>query len=477
MLVASWANATAALQDEEFLVISVGGVSIPIPMPPHIDYFNATRETVAHGEVVTLSWDTYKADSLSLNGVQVELSGSQSIAITVSGSYTLTMTSEVSSTSHTIDIVKDTDNDGFKDETDIDDDNDGLLDTQEIAAGLNPYDASDARLDNDGDGIRNDEEVLLGFDHNDVRSFPGLFVEYFRGNKALIREGEGVVLSWKAYGAAQVNLKENDNLLIPDLASRGVVTVKPKASSQYTLEVVAAGDKGTFEKSWMVTMDNNLPSQQWLDTQLISDPVTSSLVALDDASAFIGSFSGGLYHLDSKGELLWQDENFGLVMSAPVVANNILYVTSTHPTQAGKGKLTAIDTQSHAIRWSLALDNPGVAELTLNSAQTLGYVVDYQGVLYEVDTATGALNWQLAVTGSKAVRVAPGLSLGEDTLFIRTTDNKLIARDIALSKAQALNTDGGSQSENDQSLGRPGGDKPGIDEDESNGEKWSREFN
>jgi len=58
----------------------------------------------------------------------------------------------------------DTDNDGIPDSIDTDDDNDGIPDTVEIAAGLNPLDASDASLDLDGDGISNIDEYNEGSD-------------------------------------------------------------------------------------------------------------------------------------------------------------------------------------------------------------------------------------------------------------------------------------------------------------------------
>ena len=69
-------------------------------------------------------------------------------------------------------IVIDTDGDGIPNDQDIDDDNDGILDTDEIANGLNPLDPSDATADNDGDGYTNKEEIAKGTDINDANSKP-----------------------------------------------------------------------------------------------------------------------------------------------------------------------------------------------------------------------------------------------------------------------------------------------------------------
>lgn len=55
----------------------------------------------------------------------------------------------------------DTDGDGIVDELDDDSDNDGISDADERAAGLNPFDASDASQDSDLDGMTNLEELTI----------------------------------------------------------------------------------------------------------------------------------------------------------------------------------------------------------------------------------------------------------------------------------------------------------------------------
>ena len=60
----------------------------------------------------------------------------------------------------------DTDTDGKGNACDSDDDNDGMLDSFELANGLNPLDASDAALDADGDSFTNLQEFHLGTDPN-----------------------------------------------------------------------------------------------------------------------------------------------------------------------------------------------------------------------------------------------------------------------------------------------------------------------
>jgi len=58
----------------------------------------------------------------------------------------------------------DTDGDGIGDNADDDDDNDGILDDDEVAAGLDPKDPTDATEDDDGDGLSNRDELIAGTD-------------------------------------------------------------------------------------------------------------------------------------------------------------------------------------------------------------------------------------------------------------------------------------------------------------------------
>ena len=66
----------------------------------------------------------------------------------------------------------DTDHDGIGNNADTDDDNDGISDTQEIANGLNPLNASDAQADLDHDGFSNAIEISIGTDIHNAKSKP-----------------------------------------------------------------------------------------------------------------------------------------------------------------------------------------------------------------------------------------------------------------------------------------------------------------
>ena len=69
-------------------------------------------------------------------------------------------------------VLLDTDGDGIANNVDTDDDNDGILDTVEIANGLNPLNASDAQTDLDNDSFSNIIEIGLGTDIHNINSHP-----------------------------------------------------------------------------------------------------------------------------------------------------------------------------------------------------------------------------------------------------------------------------------------------------------------
>ncbi len=90
--------ATMTVSDEQGLTSAdfngwphlwVGAPSVPPPPRPEIGGFRASRYTVAPGETVTLSWTTFGADEVLLNGTAVAPEGTQDLVASMTSQHTL----------------------------------------------------------------------------------------------------------------------------------------------------------------------------------------------------------------------------------------------------------------------------------------------------------------------------------------------------------------------------------------------------
>jgi hypothetical protein len=73
----------------------VGPPSAPPPPRPEVSEFYASSYTVAPGEMVTLSWSTFGADRIALDGGEVAPEGMVQLMPSASGSHTLQASSSV----------------------------------------------------------------------------------------------------------------------------------------------------------------------------------------------------------------------------------------------------------------------------------------------------------------------------------------------------------------------------------------------
>jgi len=96
--------ATMAISDDQMLATGefngwprlwVGAPSAPPPPVPEVSDFFASSYTVAPGETVTLTWSTFGADQVSLDGVMVSSEGMQTLMPPMTGAHTLVAKSSV----------------------------------------------------------------------------------------------------------------------------------------------------------------------------------------------------------------------------------------------------------------------------------------------------------------------------------------------------------------------------------------------
>jgi outer membrane protein assembly factor BamB len=122
-------------------------------------------------------------------------------------------------------------------------------------------------------------------------------------------------------------------------------------------------------------------------------PVRSSPAVLADGSIIIGSYSGDVYHISASGKVLATAKTDYSVYAPVSVANGTAYVGSMDQ------HLYSIDIKSFAINWKFkgtSVMNSGAA---VSQDGSRVYAMDYHGILYCIDAASGSQVWQ-AGTGS-----------------------------------------------------------------------------
>ncbi len=179
-------------------------------------------------------------------------------------------------------IARDSDGDDLSDADEVmvyrsdptvfDTDGDGLNDAMEVAHGLDPNDAADARADADGDGYSNRHEVFAGSDINDETSFPvasdwGMVQgnASHDGYQPLLLDAGDFLLRWKvtrddgvtsvATGAGKVFTVSGTNLVAFDQATGAQLwtralnvtgTISPPSFANDRVYVHTGGDNQTF---------------------------------------------------------------------------------------------------------------------------------------------------------------------------------------------------------------------------------------
>lgn len=442
-------GATESLENEEFLIISLGGINTPIPMPPHIDYFRSTQTTIDYGDSITLSWDTYKANSVTLNGLGVTSPGSQAFTLNNSGSYTLSMHGEYGIVSSSLYISIDTDRDGFRDEVDSDDDNDGMQDILETKWGLNPRDASDAHIDSDSDGISNIEEVLEGTDPFSNDEYPRLTIKYFAANTQFIRPENSLTLSWESAGATKVQLYKNDAIIQDELQASGTLTLRPGGlvGDKLIYKLVLKGpEEQLLAQTWSLEVTDKIDlanGQVWIDNLPVDNAVGSSMTvpSANPDSIYLGDYQNNYHKISSQGELVWSLSEFGLVMSkATLLDNQGQRLLLGGALENQKGKVALIDTTSvrDQLVWEFQAQAAILSSPALDLEKNRVYTVDFEGNIYALNLATGQQLWMHALGTHIQVRSSPVLKNDGTELVIRTKSNHILAIDLAIAESHGI---------------------------------------
>ena len=186
-------------------------------------------------------------------------------------------------------VTADSDGDGETNDTDSDDDNDGMPDTAELAAGLDPFSASDALEDADGDGVTNLAEVQAGTDPADPNSMPtaGSGGSLFASVLPLSRS---VVVGDSASAFATILNDGDEEAIACSFSPRGVVDAQFSFRRTDPLTNAAVGElnpsvnlAAKSAQSFVFLLTPNSPLDEQIELQFIcaNRPAASSIAGIN----------------------------------------------------------------------------------------------------------------------------------------------------------------------------------------------------
>ena len=172
-----WSFSTRSLQskaDKFYRIENNADISLNVISGSHYAIYvvpNNTNDSLGNASYSYTS-NTPTFSYIDSNTVAITLTGTNGeyAAFTFGNGQKIKLT--IASSDNATLLAKDTDNDGIPNDVDTDDDNDGISDTDEIANGLNPLNASDAQADLDNDGFSNSIEIGVGTDIRNANSHP-----------------------------------------------------------------------------------------------------------------------------------------------------------------------------------------------------------------------------------------------------------------------------------------------------------------
>ncbi|HZU01780.1 MAG TPA: PQQ-binding-like beta-propeller repeat protein [Ktedonobacteraceae bacterium] len=205
-------------------------------------------------------------------------------------------------------------------------------------------------------------------------------------------------------------------------ASTGAILWAKNANNSFVFSspAVANGilylgtDNGTF-----YAFNATTGAPLWTYTATSSNVASITAPAVVNGIVYFSSDNGSVYALDATtGVLKWSTPIPGLYLSAPAVANGILYI--------GANSLYALNATTGAIIW-VSTANKGFSS---SPAVVNGIVYDgsYDHTIYAFDAKTGAVIWTCR-TGNVMIYPSPMVIPG--VIFMGSDDNRFYALDAS----------------------------------------------
>lgn len=143
---------------------------------------------------------------------------------------------------------------------------------------------------------------------------------------------------------------------------------------------------------------------------ILAEPIIEYNPNSEDFEIFVGNQEGGLLKLANSNTLIWNIQLSGTIYAKPTNGNGVIYVTTTN------GIIYQIDKTTGAIDWEFQADGPVYSSVEFFD---LLYFTSTDGSVYALNRS-GALQWKTDL-GDGALYSTPNFTfIREDQLYVNT---------------------------------------------------------
>jgi hypothetical protein len=257
-------------------------------------------------------------------------------------------------------------------------------------------------------------------------------INTFYADQSVLGVGHKTTIHWEVNDAVEVSIQTDADATYSNLPAIGSLMIAPEQTTRYSLHAKENADATAYSQFVDVVVGEPgddivavLPSNPTIS------PIVSSIMVEANGNRTFGDLQGWLINVDAQGNILWQQDNAGMLYSPPVVRNDKMYFSAT--ANDGKGQFCRIDLSGNNLH-CISLPQPIIGAPIITGTQA--WVVDLYGGASRIDLASDNVTSLAQMPVGKQVRSTP-VRTTTNTLVVRTTQNDIYTLDLNATPALA----------------------------------------
>jgi hypothetical protein len=257
-------------------------------------------------------------------------------------------------------------------------------------------------------------------------------INTFYADQSVLGVGHKTTIHWEVNDAVEVSIQTDADATYSNLPAIGSLMIAPEQTTRYSLHAKENADATAYSQFVDVVVGEPgddivavLPSNPTIS------PIVSSIMVEANGNRTFGDLQGWLINVDAQGNILWQQDNAGMLYSPPVVRNDKMYFSAT--ANDGKGQFCRIDLSGNNLH-CISLPQPIIGAPIITGTQA--WVVDLYGGASSIDLASDNVTSLAQMPVGKQVRSTP-VRTTTNTLVVRTTQNDIYTLDLNATPALA----------------------------------------